>query len=152
MTEVLANLPAELKNKVFTYNSHPVADLFRKEVLPGMTACTMCMEALQEHFPNLTRRDMHVPVGEAVSEDYDQTCMSLLYCALFLDEHRTVSLLVLKKWKEALEAAGEEVDPHWFFHFLTTFFMQHNNKWENKPVAEFYQWVEENCEFSFVDE
>ena len=115
MTEVLSNLATELNNKVFTYTSHPMADAFKKEMLPGMQACTRVMEALQEHFPNLTRRDMHV----LVSEDNQQPSMKLLYCALFLDEHKDASLLVLKKWKEALAEAGEEVDPHWFFDFLT---------------------------------
>ena len=148
MTEVLGNLPAELKNKVFTYNSHPVADLFKKEMLPGMKACHKYMEALQEHFPNLTRSDMHV----LVSDDYPEPSMKLLYNALFQDEHKSVSLLLLKRWKEALEPSGEELDPHFFFNFLTHFFRQHRKRWDKMSVDKFYQWTEENVELHFVDE
>jgi hypothetical protein len=68
VAEVLANLPTELKNKVFTYTSHPVADLFKEEFLPGMLACDKLMEDLQEHFPNLTRRDMYVMSSEKQSK------------------------------------------------------------------------------------
>ena len=122
--------------------------MFKKEVLPGYQACTMVMEALQEHFPHLTRHDMHaMPRG-----GYDKPTMHLLYCALFKDEHKDASLLVLKKWKEVLAEAGEEVNPHWFFEFLTDFFKQHHKKWKKMTGEQFRQWVEDNCEFHFVDE
>ena len=146
MAEVLKNLPPELKNKVFTYTSHPMADAFKKEMLPGMTKCTMCLEALQEHFPNLTRYDMHVLVGKK-----SQPSMSLLYCALFQDEHKSVSLLVLSMWKEAMEPFGEQPDPHWFLEFLREFFKEHRKMWKKMSVDEFYQWVVENCTFHYTD-
>jgi len=148
MTEVLANLPAELKNKVFTYTSHPVADLFKKAFLPGMLACTKVMEGLQEHFPHLTFRDMHV----VTSEKQSKLDMALLWCALFLDDHKTVNLNLLKKWKETLAEHSETVDPHWFFEFLTHFYMQHHSKWAHMSVQEFYDWVEENVEFHYLEE
>ena len=151
MAEVLSSLPPELKNQVFTYTSHPMAEAFKNEWLPGMQACNKCMEALQEHFPNLTRHDMHVQV----SDDYPEPTMKLLYNALFQDEHKTVSLLLLQRFKEATEAAGaeEEMNAHWFFHFLTTFFREHRKKWEKQmSVEEFYQWTDENVTLAFLDD
>jgi hypothetical protein len=147
MVEVLSNLPTELKNKVFSYTSHPVADLFREEFLPGMTACTKCMEDLQEYFPQLTRSDMHV-----LAKGSDQPAMGLLHLALFEDEHRVVAFYCLLKWKEALHEQGEQVCPHWFFEFYTQFMMQHSEKWKSMPVLEFYEWVKEHCSFEYLED
>ena len=148
MVEVLQNLPTELKNKVFTYQCHPVAELFKKEALPRMRACHRCMEALQEFFPNLTKRDMFVVSSKT---QMVRPNMLLLYDALFRDEHKDTSRMLVKKWQEALGEGGEELDPHFFFNFLTGFFLQHHKRWQNMTPSEFHEWVDENCEFHFDD-
>jgi len=145
MVEVLSNLPTELKNKVFTYTSHPVADAFQEDFLPGMNACAKVMEKLQTYFPQLTHKDMRV-----ADEGADKPDMFLLYCALFLDEHRATALYCLLKWKEALAEQGEQVCPHWFFEFYTKFMMQHHERWKNMSVLEFHNWVEEHCTFEVL--
>ena len=148
MVEVLANFPPELKNKVFGYQCHPVAELFKKEVLPGMKGCNRVMEDLKQYFPNLTPKDMRVYLDDWQKEPN----MLLLYCALFRDEHKDTSQLVLNRWQAALADTSEKLDPHWFFDFLSTFFVQHESMWKNMTPSEFYEWVDEHCEFYFEDE
>ena len=106
------------------------------------------MEDLKQYFPDLTPKDMR----KFLYEEQGQPNMLLLYCALFRDEHKDTSQLVLKRWQEALADTNEELDPHWFFDFLSTFLVQHESKWKNMTPSEFYEWVDEHCEFHFEDE
>jgi hypothetical protein len=146
MVEVLQNLPTELKNKVFTYQCHPVAELFKKDVLPELGACHKCFEDLNEFFPKLTRRGMSAVSNE---DQGDRPNMLLLYGALFRDEHKDASRMLVKKWQDALSEGIEELDPHFFFNFLFAFFAQHHARWQNMSPSEFHEWVDENCKFLF---
>ena len=102
--------------------------------MPGLEGCNRVMEDLQQYFPNLTRRDMRA----FLYDHQEQPNMLLLWSALFKDEHRFICLLVLFKWRQALEEAGEELDPQWFFEFLSSFFVQRRSNWKNMTPVELF--------------
>ena len=143
MTEVLTNLPAELKNKVFTYQRHPVAELFKTHALPGLLALDKMRDEMAEFFPDLTR-------GELMwteSKD-DVPHMFRLHFLLFEFPYKETCRHVYYQWKEVLPV---QEFPVVFVKMLDQFLMTQKMRWKKMPPEEFLEWVKEHCVFSVTD-
>ena len=56
--EIVPMLPEELKWKVFTYLSHPVADIMRYVHVEELNWMKIYLKQLQKYFPDLTYDDL----------------------------------------------------------------------------------------------
>ena len=92
MTELLSNLPEELKSKVFTYQRHPVAELFMNRMEAGDKCMREHLKALQEYFPHLTEYDMK---RKKESDKWPGMCM--LWVMLFHDPRKEVFRWVVRQ-------------------------------------------------------
>ncbi len=95
MTELLNNLPEELKTKVFLFQRHPVAELFAKRKEEGDKCMRKHLKELQEYFPHLEEEDMK---RRKQSDKYPGMCM--FWVMLFRDPHQEVFRWVVSQLKE----------------------------------------------------
>ena len=141
MTEVLNNLPEELKAKVFRFQRHPVAEVFMKRKEESDKCMHEHLKALQEYFPHLEEVDM-----KRKNKDDKWPGMCMLWVMLFHDPRREVFRWVVCQLKENTSM------PHNAFlalDFLRFFVKKHKDDLYKRTPEEALQWCKEN--FSFAD-
>jgi hypothetical protein len=140
MTELLSNLPEELKSKVFTFQRHPVAELYMKRKEEGDQCMRKHLAELKEYFPHLEEEDMK---RRKKSDQWPGMCM--FWVMLFRDPHKEVFRWVVSELKENTSMPQ---NAFLFFDFLRYFVKKHKDELFKRTPEEALEWCKENVGFT----
>ena len=117
--EIVPNLPEELKWKVFSYLSHPVADIMRNVHVEKLNWMKIYLKQLQKYFPEMTYDDL-CPYYQGANAEY-MTWYEELYECLYHSTYKEAFNLFFHKCAADFQTVGKKLTPlrfYWACHFL----------------------------------